>query len=609
MKLPYLILIILQIFSVTLTADPPAGYYDSAEGLSGETLKSALHDIISGHTQFSYDDLRDFILPAADEDTLNTDNIILIYTGRSQPKSTYNSGSDGWNREHVWAKSRGDFGNSAPCGTDAHMVHPCDESVNSLRGNKDFDNGGSAVYDLGYLAGYTDADSWEPRDAVKGDVARIIFYMACRYEGESSELDLELVDYIQTLTSNDPFTGKLSSLYQWHLDDPPDSWERLRNDRVYGYQNNRNPFVDHPEYVNYIWGDETPEDNEPPEISTVSVLDAENIVVVFSEYVDQTSAETVSNYQIDNGIGTPLSATLGYNSSDSSVLLEVNSLTPGVSYTITINNIADLHDNVIADNSQYIFEMTSIIEILAESFETGTSGWALYSSASNKDWERTNDTGYAHPNSVPEGNYYMYMNNYGADVAGNDWLISPEIDLTNYTDPQLTFYNWYSYNDTEIGLKVKYSLDYDGSSDPGESTWVTFHESLASQYATWELEEGFDLSDLAGESNIHFAFHYTSSGTGASSCRAWAIDSVILSAEYIENIQLPVPQDLQISYSAGQISLSWQPVVGAVSYNIYSSTDPEAEFTDWEFIVTVTGETTWNTIPAAEKIFYKVTAQ
>ena len=81
-----------------------------------------------------------------------------------------------------------DFGDSPPCGTDLHHMKPEDASVNSDRGNKDFDNGG--VQHPEATGCYYDSDSWEPRDAVKGDVARMIFYMEVRYEGDNGEPDL-----------------------------------------------------------------------------------------------------------------------------------------------------------------------------------------------------------------------------------------------------------------------------------------------------------------------------------------------------------------------------------------------------------------------------------
>lgn len=245
----FIIILGLQI----LMAQIPDGYYSNAEGLSGNALRNALHNIIDDHSEYSYDALRDYILKNSDEDPNNSNNIILLYTGRSQPKSSFGAGSNDWNREHVWAKSHGDFGNNPPCGTDAHHLRPTDSSVNSSRGNKDFDNGGTPHSEA--TGCNTDTDSWEPRDEVKGDVARMILYMDVRYEGDNGEPDLVAVDYVNSSPNKEPRHGKLSTLLEWHLEDPPDNFEIHRNDVVYSYQNNRNPFIDHPEYVGMIWGD------------------------------------------------------------------------------------------------------------------------------------------------------------------------------------------------------------------------------------------------------------------------------------------------------------------------------------------------------------------
>jgi hypothetical protein len=159
--------------------------------------------------------------------------------------------------EHTWAKSHGDFGTTKVTGTDVHNLKPADISVNSARGNKEFDNGGSLYTDGdGPTECRSDADSWEPRDAVKGDVARILFYMAVRYEGDNGEPDLELVDQVNTYYLNEDrkgYHGKLSTLLEWHKTDPVDSFEINRNNVIYTYQQNRNPFIDFPEFVDKIW--------------------------------------------------------------------------------------------------------------------------------------------------------------------------------------------------------------------------------------------------------------------------------------------------------------------------------------------------------------------
>ena len=120
-----------------LAAEIPPGYYDGTEGMSGDALRAALNDIIDGHTMISYSAVWN-ALKETDKDPDNPDNVILLYTGWS----VSNSGYPIWNREHVWAKSHGDFGTGMGAGTDLHHMKPTDVDVNSARGNKDFDNGG-----------------------------------------------------------------------------------------------------------------------------------------------------------------------------------------------------------------------------------------------------------------------------------------------------------------------------------------------------------------------------------------------------------------------------------------------------------------------------------
>ncbi|HDR7447833.1 MULTISPECIES: endonuclease I family protein [Bacillus] len=224
-------------------------YYNNAIGKTGLELKKELHNIIDDHTKLSYSAVWE-ALRDTDEDPNNKNNVILLYTGRSQGKLTNGSGVNNWNREHVWAKSHGDFGTAAGPGTDLHHLRATDVSVNSSRGNLDFDDGG--VNHLEATECKYDSDSWEPRDSVKGDIARMLFYMAVRYEGDSGEIDLELNEKVNN--NKDPYMGKLSVLLKWNEQDPVDDLERKRNEIIFTkYQHNRNPFIDHPEWVNKIW--------------------------------------------------------------------------------------------------------------------------------------------------------------------------------------------------------------------------------------------------------------------------------------------------------------------------------------------------------------------
>ena len=123
---------------------PARRYYAAACGKSGAALKSALNTIIRTQTKLSYDAVWE-ALKVTDQDPANSANVILLYSGTSQCEVANGGDQDDWNREHVWAKSHGDFGTSAGPGTDLHHLRPEDVTVNAARGNLDFDNGGSAV--------------------------------------------------------------------------------------------------------------------------------------------------------------------------------------------------------------------------------------------------------------------------------------------------------------------------------------------------------------------------------------------------------------------------------------------------------------------------------
>lgn len=228
----------------------PVGYYNGTEGLQGEALKNRLHQIIRGQNSLSYFFAK-YVLYYSDADPLIPGNVNLVYTGRSHDGMDYGTGANKINREHVWAKSHGGFSGILPMDSDVHNLKPADATANSARSNMDFD------WSLYYHPSapeckYTPGTSWEPRDAVKGDIARIIFYMDTRYQGTDEEMDLTVVDQLNTYPS--PEHGKLSALLSWNIMDAPDQFERNRNNVIYHFQKNRNPFIDHPQFVELIWG-------------------------------------------------------------------------------------------------------------------------------------------------------------------------------------------------------------------------------------------------------------------------------------------------------------------------------------------------------------------
>ncbi len=270
-----LLLICSTILSI---AQPPEGYYNGTDGLKGEQLKTALYLIIKGHTTFPYSasstDTWD-IIKESDRDPNNSANVILFYTGWSvNAAQEYNNGA-GWNREHVWANSRGDFGTDRGAGTDIHHLRAADISVNNARSNRWFANCTEPYIDEGIATScYTSSALWvwKPRTEDIGDVARMIFYMATRYEGENGEPNLEVVNYLPTNNSTkEPIHALLSDLLEWHKADPVSDIERNRNNVIYSYQRNRNPFIDHPEFVSFIW--------EPDNTTNITSNVGENIQI------------------------------------------------------------------------------------------------------------------------------------------------------------------------------------------------------------------------------------------------------------------------------------------------------------------------------------------
>ena len=235
---------------------------DAAIGGDAATFRNAIiTDISAGQKQLSYSEVWT-ALTHTDEDPNNSSNVILLYKANSIPKNHNASGvnnNDYWNREHVWAKSHGFPKESQQGYTDIHHLRPSDSSMNSTRGNKGFDNGGNPVSEAPENS--TTTVSWEPRDAVKGDVARMMFYMDVRYDvGTAVTMpDLILVDKVETPTSGleDGIGqhGKLCTLIEWNYLDPVDAFELERNNEIFELQGNRNPFIDNPEWVDLIYKD------------------------------------------------------------------------------------------------------------------------------------------------------------------------------------------------------------------------------------------------------------------------------------------------------------------------------------------------------------------
>ncbi|OQX93131.1 MAG: hypothetical protein B6I17_04150, partial [Tenericutes bacterium 4572_104] len=522
-------------FSNLFSAGMPKDYYDGTDGLTGEQLKSKLNDIIDGHHEFGYGSLWEQ-LSYTDEDPNNSNNVRLLYTGWSYPKSNHGGGSSQWNREHTWAKSHGGFSTNAPAGTDLHHLRPTDVSVNGKRGSLDFDNGGAIYTDPdGATQCYVDGDSWEPWDEVKGDVARMMFYMATRYEGENGEPELELNDQVNN--GSNPYIGRISVLLEWNNQDPVSDWEIRRNNRIFDKQHNRNPYIDHPEFVSYIWGGEAPS----LAMNSAEALTATSVKVTFSKELTEANAENINNYTIAGLVVS--AADLSVNAKE--VTLTTNTQAEEFDYTLVVNNLTSTDDDEIEANSSVQFTGFHLVEALVSiNFDNNSiADWTIYSAASDHDW-RIKDS------------QYLEINGYGADAASEDWFISPALNATDYAKLKLKYSAYSKYEGSTFVVKV--SKNYSGNTaDISSANWTSFNTSVQENSQTWE-EETVDLStEFAGNNNIYIAFYYTSSGTGAGTAALWGIDDITVEASSTSSL---VDNDIQIKgYELGNYPNPFNP--------------------------------------------------
>jgi endonuclease I len=283
MKITKLLLVLLMFCRIGF-AQIPQGYYDAANGLTGIALKTALHNIIKGHTVLSYNSLySSFESTDAKPNGTVWDMYSDIPNGtpNGNPPYVYNfvsgdhcgsySGEgDCYNREHSFPASW--FGDASPMYTDLFHLLPTDGYVNNRRSNYPFGEVGTATWTsqngskLGNCVypGYT-GTVFEPIDAFKGDFARSYFYMSVRYYTEDSGWP---GSGMVTGSQLKPWAVEMLKL--WNSQDPVSTKEINRNNAVYNDQHNRNPFIDHPEYVSAIYGSNTGI-FEIPEYVSVSV--------------------------------------------------------------------------------------------------------------------------------------------------------------------------------------------------------------------------------------------------------------------------------------------------------------------------------------------------
>ena len=318
-------LYILALISSISYGQIPAGYYNTATG-SGYTLKTQLSNIIDNHNDQGYNAIDGFmssydldnyyetgsntILDIYSENP--TSNDPYTFTPGNDECGNYSQEGDCYNKEHVIPQSV--FSSNTPMQSDAHQLLPTDGRVNGFRGNYPFgrvndnnlasqsgisnptQNGSKLGANLnsGYSAGYS-GTVFEPIDEFKGDIARIYFYFITRYENQVSNWG----SFAMFDGSSDQVlqTTFLSILLEWHSNDSVSQKEIDRNNNIYyNHQNNRNPFVDHPEYASMIWNPVT--DTEAPTAATNLIASNPTTNSIDLSWTAGTDNTAVTSYDI-----------------------------------------------------------------------------------------------------------------------------------------------------------------------------------------------------------------------------------------------------------------------------------------------------------------------
>ncbi|MDW8851757.1 endonuclease [Flavobacterium sp. MMLR14_040] len=388
--------LLLLLFTVSF-AQIPSGYYNTATG-TGYTLKTQLYNIIKGHTDNGYaglyttyqtSDVDNFyendgtVLDMYSENPSGTD-LYNYSTGTTQRCGSYSVEGDCYNREHIIPQSV--FNESSPMVSDAHFITPTDGKVNGMRSNYPHGTVSSATYTsqngskLGSssVSGYS-GTVFEPVNAFKGDIARMYFYFATRYENTVSGYSFPMFDG----SANKVFTTAfLNVLLAWHAQDPVSAREIARNNAIYGRQNNRNPYIDHPEYVNQIWGGTSSTDSQAPTAPTSLASTSKTSTSITLAWNASTDNVAVTGYDVY--------ANSVFKTTVSGLSATITGLTASTNYSIYVK-ARDAAGNTSASSSTIAVTTNS----------SGTGGTAtdlLFSeyiegSGNNKALEIANNTG------------------------------------------------------------------------------------------------------------------------------------------------------------------------------------------------------------------------
>ncbi len=430
--------------SINTLSQIPDNYYQTTEGKTNFELKTALYNIIKNHTDIGYAALWN-AYPKTDSRNVNEvwdiysdvsgGTPAYIYTYTTDQCGNYAQEGDCYNREHSFPKSW--FNDNSPMYSDIFHVYPTDGKVNGMRGNYPYGETTSAIWTstngskVGScsFAGYS-GTVFEPIDEYKGDLARSYFYMATRYENliASWESNSVTADAVLDGTSDHVFeTWHLNLLLKWHKEDPVSTKELNRNDSTYYlYQHNRNPFIDHPEYVKSIWGEPT----IPPEESILFFEDFQTTIpdspIGLTGWTNMAEQSTVEWISIDYN-GNIYAQAKSYQTGEESVISWL--VTPVLDFSGVQNELFSFVTKGGYDNG------ATIKAYVLTNFTKGGNPW---------DATKT-ELSFQRPDVPPD--------DYG------EWENSGDIDLSAYTNQAIHIAFKYTGSDGAVKNTTTWQLD------------------------------------------------------------------------------------------------------------------------------------------------------
>ncbi len=585
------LLLVSLLFTSVVFSQIPTGYYDDASGKTGKALLVALHDIIDGHTDHGYNALKNGYKSTDKKPNGNVWDIYSDVPGGTPPYEfqfsntcgTYQSEGDCYNREHTFPQSW--FNKQSPMRSDIIQVLPTDGKVNGMRSNFPYgevDNPSKTTLNGSKLganstSGYS-GTAFEPIDAYKGDLARIYFYMAARYNNK-------IAGWQHNGTADNVLAGnnypvyddwQLQLLLKWNSEDPVSQKEIDRNNACYDYQGNRNPFVDHPEYVCAVWGGDcdttsTPNDttnNEPSNQVTMSMSTSDYQIIVDyvndnlsngSEHSDNTEDYYGASAHYENFDTRDGSYNSKFVNADSAIVEALREVLLPAKYPTSKLNVnyvvsyatyngasgSGSKSFYCCSESPLAFKLGQATDEpndttnnepgdklpseLNLTFDSDLDGCTLVQVSGTTGWSQT----------TYKTNSYAVINTYGQG-ANESWLVTPAVNMNAIENASFSF-DMTSYNASKTvsacgagQFEVYYStVSFDGSTINTDN-WQRFtsvdNETLSEKW-DW-ITVNVDVNSIVGDA-VCFAFVHS---CGSSDGTTWEIDNVKLSGDVVAEL-------------------------------------------------------------------------